>query len=443
MFGFLSEKFSGVLGWLKGKTRLTEQNISTALEQVEEALLEADVPLDVVRSFLASIKEEVVGKKITTKLNPGENLIKIVHQKLLEFLGASKSDESFSFQIPSVIMVMGLQGSGKTTTIAKLAQWVINQAKKKGKERRILLASVDFYRPAAVEQLKVLADKVDVSFYKAQSEDSLKAAQEIYAYFKNNSFEYLFLDTAGRLHIDEKLMAELQSINTKIKPRYKILVLDSMTGQESLNVAQTFEKRVGFQSAIMTKMDSDARGGAVFAFRYSVKKPIYFVGVGEKVDDFERFIPERMAKRILGMGDILTLIEKADDTIESDKQESMTRRLMSGKITLVDFAEQMNMANKIGSLGKIASYLPGKPNITPEMLEKGEMQMKQFKAVISSMTLKERLMPSILDASRRKRIASGSGTSVQVVNQLIEKFEQSRQFAKMFKKVGKFGPFSR
>ena len=438
MFEFLSEKFSGVLGWLKDKGRLTEKNIDEAVEQVQDALLEADVPYDLIQEFLNNIKEEVVGQKVQSSLRPGEKFIKIVHDKLLEFLGGKNALTLSSFQFPSVVMVMGLQGSGKTTTIAKLANYVLKQAKKKGKTRKILFASVDFYRPAAVEQLKILSGQVGVDFYQSTSSDPVSASKDIYNHFKKGGYHLLFLDTAGRLHIDSKMMDELKQINKNINPRYKILVLDAMTGQESLNVAKSFDESIGFQTAILSKMDSDTRGGAAFAFRYALKKPISFVGSGEKIDDLEAFIPERMASRILGMGDVLTLIEKAEEKIDVKEQQNIAQKLMSGSFTLQDFADQMGMVSKIGSLHKIAKFLPGMGDVSPDMLDKSQVEMKKFKAIISSMTKKEKVIPKLLDASRKRRIAAGSGVLVQDINVLLQKFEQSKQFAKMFKK---FKPF--
>jgi signal recognition particle subunit SRP54 len=440
MFNFLSEKFAGVLGWLKNKGRLTEENIQEALDQVRNALLEADVPYDIVDAFLNQVKIGIVGQKLQASLNPGQILIKIVHEQLLQFLGGT-GVAPVNFQIPSVILVMGLQGSGKTTTVAKVANWISKEAIKRGKKRRILLASVDFYRPAAVEQLKILAGQAEVDFYAATSSNPIRAAKEIHDHFKKNLYELLFLDTAGRLHVDEEMMSELVEIKKALSPKYKFLVLDAMTGQESLKVAKQFNDSIGFDFSILSKMDSDARGGAAFAFRYALKKPISFVGSGEKITDLETFIPERMASRILGMGDILTLIEKASENIDIQNQEKLVNRFAGGDFSLKDFAEQLSMIDKMGSLNKIARYLPGAGNIAHEDMERGQAEMKQFKAIISSMTEKERLMPNILDASRKQRIAKGSGAKVQDINQLLQRFEQSKQFVKMFKKMGKFRKF--
>lgn len=440
MFDFLSKKFSQVFSRITGTGSLTEKNVQNALEKVKDALLEADVPHTLIDEFVQSIQQEVIGQKVTVSLKPGEQFIKVVHKRLLAFLGGDGSPSTFSFQIPSTMMVMGLQGSGKTTTLAKCAHFVQKQAQKRGKTRKILLASVDFYRPAAVDQLEILAQQVGVSFYRASQKDPVQAAREISQYARKEQFELLFLDTAGRLHIDSNLLQELREIDALLKPKYKFLVLDAMTGQESLNVARAFEQGVSFNAAILTKMDSDTRGGAAFSFRYSLKKPVIFIGTGEKVDDFEYFHPERMADRILGMGDVLTLIEKADEKIEKSEQESMMRSLKRGKLTLEDFANQLSMVGRLGSLTKLAQYLPGMggANISPDMLQKGESEMKKFKAILSSMTQQERLSPRVLDGSRKKRIARGAGVDLSDINTLLKRFEQSQQFAKLFKRSGRF-----
>ncbi len=441
MFDFLSKKFSSIFSKITGKGHLTADSVNEALEKVKDALLEADVPYDLVEEFTASVKNEAVGQKVTDSIKPGEQFVKIVHEKIKEFLGGQSVN--FSFQLPSVVMVLGLQGSGKTTTIAKLAHWVNRQAKERGKQRRILLGSVDFYRPAAVDQLEQLAGQVGVDFYRSSETDPIKAAQDIFKQYKNNSYELLLLDTAGRLHVDNQMLQELRDIDANLSPRYKFLVLDAMTGQESLNVAKAFEQSVGFDSAILSKMDSDTRGGAAFSFRYALKKPIQFVGMGEKTDDLQQFHPDRMAGRILGMGDIVSLVEKAQEKIEQSEQERMEKSFMQGKLTLQDFADQMGMMNKMGSLSQVMKYMPGMggQEISPEMIEKGEREMKQFKAIISSMTLKERVYPKVLDGSRKQRIARGSGVEVADVNALLTKFEQMQQFVKLFKGFKRFPKF--
>ena len=359
MFNFLTQKFSSIFSNLMGKNQLTQKNIDEALQQVTDSLLEADVPYDVVKTFISNVQSEAIGKNVVKSLDAGQQFIKIVYEKLCEFMGGQGNTAHFSFQIPSVIMVLGLQGSGKTTTIGKLANYLLDCAKNKGKTRKILLASVDFNRPAAIDQLEILAKQLDVRFYRSKSNDSVKAANEIFELYKKENFEHLLLDTAGRLHIDTNMIQELKEIDNHLHPKYKILVLDSMTGQESLKIAQSFEDGVGFNGAILTKMDSETRSGAAFAFRYTLKKPILFVGSGEKLSDLEQFYPDRVATRILGMGDILSLIEKAEEKIKKIEQEDLANSLISGKFTLQDFANQMNMVNRLGSLSKLAQYLPG------------------------------------------------------------------------------------
>lgn len=443
MFDFLSKKFSSLFNALSGKSVLTQANLDETLIKLHEALLEADVPLQVVADFVAELKDEVIGKKVLGALKPTEQFMHIVYEKMVQFLGGNQSDTGFSFQVPATILMMGLQGAGKTTTIGKLAKYIKDQAEKRGKTRRILVASVDFYRPAAVEQLEVVAGVAGVDFYRANNKNPVLAAQEIAMYAQTNGYEMLFLDTAGRLHVDTQLLGELGQINRALKPKYAFLVLDAMTGQESLKVAHAFHEIIPFTGSILTKMDSDTRSGAAFAFKYVIKKPILFVATGEKIDDLELFYPDRIARRILGMGDVATLLEKAESKIKASEQERVARSMMSGSMTLEDFAEQLTMVGAMGSVSSIAKYLPGMPGLelTPDMIEKGEKDIKRFTAIIRSMTKKERLSPKILDGSRKLRIAKGAGVTSADVNQLLSRFEESQQFAKMIKKMGKFNHF--
>ena len=440
MFDFLTNKFSTIFSKITGKGSLTESDVSDVLAKVKDALIEADVPLSLVETFCNDIKQEVVGQKVLASLKPSDQLIKVVHDRLKAFLGGQDT-VPFTFQLPSMVLVMGLQGSGKTTSIAKMAYLVSQEAKAKGKERRILLASVDFYRPAAIDQLEILAKQVPgATFYRAISTDPVQAAKEIYAYYQKELFELLFLDTAGRLHIDEQMIAEVQAIDKQLKPKYKFLVLDAMTGQESLAIAQAFNQAVGFDAAVLTKLDSDTRAGAAFAFRYALKKPIVFVGSGEKVTDLERLYPERLAGRILGMGDIATLVEKTNEKIKQSEQQAIEKSFAKGHMTLQDFADQLKMMQKLGSLSQIMKYMPGagNANFSPEMVQKGEIELKKFSAIIGSMTQKERVLPRILDASRKKRVAQGAGVAVADINLLLERFEQSQQYVKLLKKFGRF-----
>lgn len=439
MFNVLAQKFSSIFSKISGRDKLTESNIEETLGKIHDVLLEADVPYDVVKTFIEQTKKEVVGQKIFASLKPSEQLMQIVHNKLIEFLGGKTGDIQFAFQIPSVVMVMGLQGAGKTTTIAKLVRFVQDAAQKKGKKRRILVASVDFYRPAAIDQLEILAGQVGASFYRSAMTEPVLAAQDILKFYKEEAFEILFLDTAGRLHVDDKMIKELKDIDALINPRYKFLIVDSMTGQESLKVAQEFNQNIGFNGIILTKMDSDTRGGIAFAFKYVLNKPILFTTIGEKVQDLEFFRPERVANRIIGLGDLATLVEKAKNTIKQSEQKNMEQSLLQGRISLQDFAQQMEMVGKLGSLTNLVKYLPGAGglNVSNDMIEKGEKEIKKFKAIISSMTKKERVYPKILDASRKKRIASGSGVTVADVNLLLNRFEQSQQFVKIFSRMNK------
>lgn len=436
MFDFLTKKFSGIFASLTGKDRLTDKNLEETLEKVKDSLLQADVPYDLVMAFIGDVKNDVVGQKVFASMDPSEQFVKIIYDRLLTFLGGQYLQESFLFQIPSVIMVMGLQGSGKTTTVGKLAYFIQKQAEKRNKTRKILLASIDFYRPAAIDQLEVIAKQVGVDFYRSSQTDVFKAAKEIIAYYKHHGYEHLLLDTAGRLHIDQSMMNELAAVKKIIEPKYSFMVLDAMTGQESLAVAQSFEKVVGFDYAILSKTDSDTRGGAAFSFRYALKKPVLFMGVGEKSESIELFRPERIAKRMLGMGDILTLVENAQDKMKQSEQELVTKSFMSGNVTLNDFEKQLSMVSKLGSLSGIMKFMPGMAGvqISQEDLQKGEKEMKLFRAIISSMTKKERLLPDILDGSRKKRIAKGAGVDVSLVNLLMQRFEQSKQFVKLLKK---------
>jgi signal recognition particle subunit SRP54 len=439
MFDFLAKKFSDILEKFTGGSVLTEQNITQVLESVREALLDADVPYELARKFTDTVAAEAVGKKVLAGVKPGEQFVKIVYDQLVVFMGGNDS-LNFSFQIPSVIMVMGLQGSGKTTSIAKMARFVQKDAQKKGKKRRILMASVDFYRPAAVDQLGTLSKSINVAFFRAASSHPVEAVREIVDYYKKGGYELLFLDTAGRLHIDAAMLEELENIDAIVKPRYRILVLDSMIGQESLMVAKTFYERIKFNGAMLTKLDSDTRGGVAFAFRYAVGKPVIFVGTGERADDIELFKADRLAGRILGMGDVLSLVEKAEEHVKEQEKLALEKSLRKGTLTLEDFAAQMSMVQSMGSLTQLVKYLPGIGSLEmkPEMLEKAEHEMKRFRAIINSMTPKERLYPKIIDGERKRRIAKGAGVDVADVNLLLQRFEESKQYVKLFKKLGRF-----
>jgi signal recognition particle subunit SRP54 len=434
MFTYLSQKLHDIFSTIAGQKTLTAQNIEASCDQVFQALIEADVPYAVAQSFLDQVKKAAMGIKVTGSLKPGEQFIKLVYDELTKFLGGTTA--AFNLQLPATVLVMGLQGAGKTTFLGKLAHAQIAQAQQKNKQRSVLMASVDFQRPAAIDQLEVVSRQAGASFYRATTTNTLDAVKEIIAYRRAQGFEILLLDTAGRLHVDTALLKELTDICSLVQPTNKILVLDGMIGQESLHVAQEFTS-VGFDGVVMTKMDGSARGGAAFAFSYQLKKPIFYIGTGEKLTDLTSFHPDRMAQRILGMGDLLTLIEQAEASVKKEEQEKMAQRMMAGTITLEDFAQQLAMMGRMGSLTSLVQYLPGAQKVSEAQISQAEIEMKQFKAIIGSMTPKERKYPEILTGARKARVAKGSGTTPATVNQLLSRFEQCKQFVKLAKQFGK------
>jgi signal recognition particle subunit SRP54 len=431
MFDFLAQKFSSLFSSLEDTKKITEKTIETTLATVELALLEADVPYNVVQTFIATIRMDLVGHKMIPHLSLAEQIMDIVEDRVVEFLGTDNG--VCSFPNASIIMVMGLQGSGKTTTVGKLAHYIQKEAQKHNSSKSILVGSIDFYRPAAIDQLEVLAKNVGATFYRAQNSHPVMAAQEIIAFGKQNGYDIIMLDTAGRLHVDNTMLQELQDVDALIQPTHKILVLDSMTGQESLAVAQAFHDTVGFAGAILTKMDSDTRGGAAFAFRFVLKIPIMFVGEGEKMTDLMPFYPDRMAQRMLGMGDLQTFVEHVEERFTAAELDKMEQSSKRGEFSLQDFADQMAMMKKIGSLSQLLKYMPGMSgaDVTPEMIERGEIDFKKMNAIITSMTPQERLNPSILTQPRLQRIAKGAGVGVEEVRMLLKRFEEVKQYAKL------------
>lgn len=430
MFSTLTKKLSTIFQSISGSGYLTKETVAQTVDQIKEALLEADVPFEVVQKFCTELQQETEGSKVLKGLKPGEQVIKIVHDKLISYLGGIKNSSDITKS--NILLVMGLQGSGKTTSIAKLANYL--QEQKKVNAQNILVSSLDFNRPAAQEQLAILAKQVGASCFKPASTDPVQAAQEIKNEFRRRNYKYLIVDTAGRMHVDNQLLEELRSIDSIINPSSKLLVVDAMTGQQSLSVARAFDQAVGFNSVIMTKMDSDASGGAAFGFRYMLAKPISFVGTGEKCADLQLFRPDRIAKRLLGMGDMVTLAEEAQKKIKKAEQESSYNALKRGRLTLTDFAKQMEMMSKLGSLSHIMKYLPGMgAQLSDAQIEAGESQMKKFKALISSMTPKERACTELIKGSRKVRIAQGAGMEVKDVNFLLERFDQCKQYVKLLK----------
>lgn len=438
MFDFLTYKFSTIFRQLTGKHKLSEANIAQAVDKMKDALIDADVPLPVVEKFIQEIKEEVIGKKIALCLNASEQFMKLVHEKITVFLHGKQQD--FSLKSPATVMVMGLQGSGKTTSCAKLAYFIKNTLYAH-KKISLLTASVDFYRPAAVEQLKLMSQKAGIDFFKASSVDPLQAAQEIKQYMQQHFYDVLLLDTAGRLHVENVLLQELIALESIVQPTHTLLVLDGMTGQQSLNIAQAFDQAVPFHGAMLTKMDSNTRAGAAFAFRYYLKKPIWFLGSGEKVEDLETFKADRIASRMIGMGDLQTLVEKAEQKISKQEQEKAQKSLMSSKgMNLQDFLVQLEMMNRMGSISSLMRYMPGLggKQLSQEQIEKTEQDTKKFRAIIYAMTPKERENYKLLNLSCKKRIERGAGVTLKDIDNLIQRFEEMLQFAKLMKNMGNF-----
>lgn len=430
-FEGLSEKLGAVFKKLKSRGKLTESDVKEAMREVRMALLEADVSYKVVKDFVASVTERAVGEEVLKSLTPGQQVIKIVNEELIKLMGEANSKINFPNKPPCIIMMCGLQGSGKTTHAAKLAKHF------KAQGHRPLLVACDVYRPAAIEQLKVVGGKADVSVFEMGQIDPRKIAKEGIKYAKDYGFDMVLLDTAGRLHIDEELMNELKDIKKIAEPNEIMLVVDAMIGQDAVKVASSFDEALGIDSVILTKLDSDTRGGAALSVLSVTGKPIKFVGMGEKLDEFEVFHPERMASRILGMGDMLTLIEKAQQTVDEKEAEKLAKKVKDKGFDLNDLLDQMKSIHKMGSMRTIMRLIPGANKITDEQLEQSEVQLKKTEAIINSMTRQEREKPQIIDPKRKRRIAKGSGTEVSDINNLLKQFEQMQQMMKKFGLGGK------
>jgi len=433
VFDFISKKFSSIVNELMRTKKLTATHIDEWLAKVSDGLLEADVSLEVVQAFTASIKQEALGKRIEASLKPGEQLVKIVNDQLITFMGDVQ--KPFQFKRPSIVLLMGLQGAGKTTTIAKLAHYVQKESEKVGKRPKILVASVDFYRPAAITQLEQLAHQLKIDFYRATATQAVQASCEIRDYYKRQSFDYLFLDTAGRLHVDDLLMDELAAVKQAINPSVSLLVIDGMTGQEALRVARSFEEKVAFDGAIITKMDSDARGGVAFSFSYALHKRVLFLAEGEKPHDLLPFDAQRMASRILGMGDIATLAERANEKLKQADAHKALDGLEQGRLSLRDFSKQLTMVSQLGSLAQLIKYLPGAmtSGVSTAALQQGEADMKKFRAIFSSMSTKELDGAYRMTDYRKKELAKGAGVAVADLDKLFQRFEQAQQYAKLLK----------
>jgi signal recognition particle subunit SRP54 len=438
-FESLTDKLSGIFKKLRGQARLTEANMDEMLKEIRVALLEADVNYRVVKTFTNNIKEKAIGQEVLLKLNPSQMLVKIVHEELEALLGSEDSEIHYQKGRPTVIMMVGLQGSGKTTSAGKLAYLMKNKLNKK-----VLLAAGDVYRPAAIDQLQQIANKVGVDIVNMGAnvspvEISIKAKEKAF----NEHYDVLIIDTAGRLQIDEQLMQELNNIKDKVQPDEILLLIDAMAGQDAVNVANSFNERLTLTGAIMSKLDGDARGGAALSIRHMTGVPIKFSGIGEKVTDLDIFHPDRMADRILGMGDVMTLVEKAQEEMDEKEAKKTVNKMMSGKFDLNDMLDQMKKVQKMGSLGGLLKLIPGMPKISAEQQAAGEKEMKNFEVIINSMTPEERHNPALFKYSRKMRVAQGSGKSMQEVNKVLKKYEQMKEMMKMmdqYKKTGRMPP---
>lgn len=424
----LTKKLDAIFQNIKGKGLLTEQNIDEALKEVRLALLEADVHFKVAKSFIESVRVKAVGKEVLESLTPGQQVIKIVFDELSLLLGEKEKGISLASQPPTLLVLVGLQGSGKTTTAGKLARFY----KRDGK--RVLLVAADLQRPAAIDQLQTLGRNIEVPVAAPQSEkDPVEVIRRGVLQGREQGFDFVIIDTAGRLQIDEPLMEELVRIKSKVAPHEILFVADAMTGQAAVNVAQTFHQKLGLTGVILTKAEGDARGGALLSIRAVTGAPIKFIGTGEKLDAIEPFYPDRMASRILGMGDVLSLIELAEQNYSKEQAVLLEKKIRTNQFTLEDFREQLKQVKKMGSLGKLLEMIPGVKNLKdlPEE-EKMQKEMGHVEAIISSMTPAERRDPGMINGSRRKRISKGSGTSVQEVNRLLKQFYQAKKMMKMF-----------
>ena len=435
MLDNLTSRFSNVFKNIRGQSKLTEDNIKEALREVRLALLEADVALPIVKDFVNNVKEKALGREITDSLTPDQAFIGVVNEALVDLMGKENSSLNLAAAPPAVVLMAGLQGAGKTTTVGKLSRLLKNEQKKK-----ILVVSADVYRPAAIEQLKLLAEQVGVDFFPSDAgQQPVDIARAAVDYAKKHFYDVLMVDTAGRLAIDEAMMNEIKALHAAVNPVETLFVVDAMLGQDAVNTAQAFNEALPLTGVILTKMDGDSRGGAALSVRQTTGKPIKFIGIGEKVNGLEPFHPDRIASRILGMGDVLTLIEDVQKGIDEEVAAKMVKKLHKGKgFDLNDFKEQIQQMRNMGGLENIMSKMPGEIGQLSKQIPEGtaEKAMGHVEAIINSMTAKERANPALLKASRKRRIAAGSGTTIQEVNKMLKQFEQSQQMMKMFSGKG-------
>jgi len=437
MFGTLNEKLEKIVKSIAGRATISEDDLDITLREIRIALLEADVALSVVKDFIENIKSNIIGQEVLKSIKPDQMIIKLVQEELIKILGLNHEPLNIAKTGITKILFCGLQGSGKTTTIAKVANFI-----KKDSKKKILLVSADIYRPAAQEQLHVLGKQINVEFFDHQNSQSVEAITlESIKYAEKNLFDILLFDTAGRQVVDDKMMEELKTISQKLKPQETILVADSLTGQDAANIAKRFNEAVSITSSILTRVDGDGRGGAALSIKSITGAPIKFIGTGEKIDQLESFHPERIANRILGMGDIVSLVEKASENFDKKEMEDLAKKMSKGKFDLEDFASQLKQMGKMGGLSGIMSMLPGISKAQKLMAENkiSDDVINHQIAIISSMTKKERADPDIIKASRKIRISNGSGTRVQDVNKLLKQFFQSQKMMKKMKSMGKGG----
>ena len=432
MFENLTEKITSAFNKLKGKGLIDEASLSDALREIRIALLESDVSISVAKDFINRVREKSLGKEVIKSISPGQMVIKIVNDELTELLGSESYEVNLKSKPPALVLMVGLQGSGKTTSSAKLANWI-----EKNKSKKVMMASLDIYRPAAQEQLITLGNQNGIHVLPKQDNkkplEILKLAKKE---AEKNDFDVLILDSAGRNHIDEKMMKEIKEISKFTNFTEVLFVSDSLTGQDAVNTAQSFSEKLDLTGIILTRLDGDGRGGAALSMKETINKPIKFIGIGEKLDDFEVFHPDRIANRILGMGDVVTLVEKASEQIDKDEAEKLQKKILKGRFSLVDYAKQLDQLTKMGGIQGFLKYLPGMTGLKEkvEQSEENNDIFKKQKAIISSMTKKEKSYPDIVKASRKLRISKGSGTSVQDINKLLKQFKKMSQ---MMKKMGK------
>ncbi len=436
MFETLNDKFEKIVRGIRGKAVISESDLESTLREIRIALLEADVALIVVKDFISTVKENILGKEVLKSIKPDQMIIKLVQDELVNILGAENQPLNITTSQMTKILFCGLQGSGKTTSVAKLANHLVKSSKKK-----VLLSSADIYRPAAQEQLKILAEQVQVDFFNHNFNSTNQIVSETLDYAKKNLIDVVILDTAGRQVVDESLMKELIEIEKIFEPQETLLVADALTGQDAANVAKSFSEAVNITGSILTRIDGDSRGGAALSIKSITNSPIKFIGIGEKIDNFEPFHPERIAQRILGMGDIVSLVEKAAENIDQDEMESLAKKMSKGNFDLDDFAKQLKQMGKMGGVSGILSMLPGVSKAQKLMAENkiSDKLINHQIAIINSMTKKERADPNLIKASRKIRISKGSGTRVQDVNKLLKQFLQSQKMMKRMKSMGKGG----